>query len=412
MKHFVVKVLVVVAVGLFALPRLQAQDTTITIYGKKFAPGVIVKINGKPVDSTNIKRDSAQPSRILYVKFSLSWLNKPAATIVAKGAEASLTSDEVGNTVEVGNPGTALTSYTIYTRPPSPRIALLPSASTDTIKVLQVRVPAASTGDTSLRVTISGTSQAIQSLRFTVKNARFQVYDSTGSTTLTSLPLQGSKICSFRLRFNAQDTVIQQDTLLIEGLNSSNAVLVRQRIHILGIPLNIIHVLAAYTIQSSKPYYVRKLNASGRPIEAAPDSIKSPKDFLVQSLAILNASIELTFDGTPLNKQTIFTRTRFTFINEPSQLSYQEQAEDSLFKDINALVNNDVGLNPTQIASADIALLLTNTSTTPYKAIANTCEKNIIPKFIIVEAKYAKGLMFDDFNLLFSDIQALIEKRQ
>lgn len=418
MKDCIVKVLVVFVLGLLALSRLYAQDTTITIYGKRFAPGVIVKLNGVKIDS--VRHDSAQPSRILYVKFPLSLLQSGTIVIAgAKDAGASLTSESGKNVVSVGNPDTPEANYakdTIVVKPQTSRIAIVSSTSLDTLSTIRLRVPVNSMKDTALRVRFISSMQGVQFLRFTVKNAHFQVYDSTGTTALSMMPIQGtSKLRSFRLRYTPQDTVSKQDTLFVEGLSSSNTVITRKQIPLLGIPINEIRVLAAYTAQSASPFYHYEYDpVLGNFAEATPDSLQNSKEYLQQSLDVLNTQIEHLYDVTPMELQTQFTKTRFTFISEPTLVSYQEQASDSIFKDINALVKNDIGLSPQKIASADIVILLTNTPTTPYKAFANTCEKNTLPKFIVVEAKYARNFIkpISELVFIFEELRAVIEKRQ
>jgi hypothetical protein len=121
MKHCALTLLVFSVIGFFAAPKLTAQqDTVITIYGKKFAPGVEVFINAVKVSSSDVLRINSNEIR---VKISTSFISnsiQPIADKVQKSAGSSITSAqyiEWKNYVEVKNPlpsrGSAITEIAV-----------------------------------------------------------------------------------------------------------------------------------------------------------------------------------------------------------------------------------------------------------------------------------------------------------
>ena len=406
--------LALVAIGLFALPQLYAQDTTITIYGKKFAPGVIVKINGRLVDSANIRRDSAQPSRILYVKFRLDWLNKPPETLLAGGkdAGASLTSNEVGNIVEVGNPpGTEMASSTIYTRPASPRIWITQANTTDSLRSLRLRLPLNSRRDTLIRLNFPkvpiGTAITLQ----LSDSSRFALYDSTNTNQLWSLTtVANSSTYPFTIRYNAPSALLQGNgkervTLNLIG-RQNNKIIVQRSFPLEGIPIQTIQIIAAFTASvANKPYYdtmLVKKNNKSREQEDIEKTVSNPQQLMKNYLQVFNTYLAKLDSSGSTDK---IARTQFVFTEEPFQIQYQEQSSNTnIFADLDALQGNDTQESPTgrsgmqeistkQTASNFPTVLLVNSETVPYRAITSSCQTNRIPKYILVEIKYLNSFL-------------------
>ena len=402
MKHFIVKLFVVVAIALFALPRLYAQDTTITIYGKKFAPGVIVKINGRLVDSTNIKRDSAQPSRILYVKFPLSWLNKPPASLLAGGkdAGASLNSNEVGNIVEVGNPGSATTTYTIYTKPKAARIALLDRTNGTTIQSSR-KITDTPLGDSillSFVIRYENVDGVLNINKFALDSSSmhtndlnmFDIFDSTGTSVLTTKMLKGSGSLKFTLRFRGLSVGLKKIRLVLSM--SGKTTITAQRYEISGFCIREFKILAGYTLKSTQSFHVYDTLIT-----------RNPRQLLTQIVDTLNAILERThlLSTTPDK----FTETRFRLVTAPFQVTYQEQSPDPhLHIDIDNLSQITTLRTIPEIYdtlrkyNADCTLLVTNNDAKPYRAIGSECVTNSIPQFIIADIKYIDMQILNRIN--------------
>ena len=398
MKHCIVKLFVVVAIALFALPRLYAQDTTITIYGKKFAPGVIVKINGRLVDSANIRRDSAQPSRILYVKFPLSWLNKPPATLLAGGkdAGASLTSNEAVSIVEVGNPGIPSRGFaidTIYTKPQLARITLR-SLNGNTLSNAQTLPDVALSRSNLTRFivryenvdgTLNFTKYAADSVgNHAVDTTVFDILDSAGTAALTRKTLKGSGQLTFTVRFNGQSLGYKKFTLALSM--TGKTAITRQNYEFNGFCVNEFKILAAYTIKSGLYFHLYDTLIT-----------RNPSQLLKKAIDTLNSILARTVKVTPTPDK--FLNTRFRLVTEPFRVNYGEQSPDPhLHIDIDnlaeVLMSNtlpqlyDTIQTNMSARNADLVLLITNTDAKPYRAIGSECTINSIPKFIIAEIKY------------------------
>ena len=427
------------AIALFALPRLYAQDTTITIYGKKFAPGVIVKINGRLVDSANIRRDSAQPSRILYVKFPLSWLNKPPATLLAGGkdAGASLTSNEVGNIVEVGNPGSATTTYTIYTKPASPRIFFTTETQNDSLARVRISVPVGTTGDTTLRVRFTnipvGTDIRLQVPG--LDSLQFGVYDSTGMQRIWSFRTTARQTTfAFKVKYVAPSRLPALASMMTVGsLNLSATISGRSITRILqleAVPVQIIQVLAAFTLRAkNQPFYDTLkydtvLNGRISQGQDAPKQLApSPTTVLKNCLTALHSYL------STLNQSSgILAQTRFQFIEEPFQISYSENtnsANGNLHSDIDFLQGSDldetsqtgsfipeISQKQMNLPPQSIILLITNSEVSHYRAIASSCSTIKIPKYLIVEARYIESFINSQFidKRMIDDLQAALQQ--
>jgi predicted Zn-dependent protease len=94
MKHCALTLLIIACViGLFASPKLTAQqDTVITIYGKKFAPGVEVYFNGQKLQ--NVERIS---SREIKARIPLKEMESTTQSRIIKVKEQpSVTDDNSG----------------------------------------------------------------------------------------------------------------------------------------------------------------------------------------------------------------------------------------------------------------------------------------------------------------------------
>ena len=439
MKHFVVKLAVVVAIGLFALPQLYAQDTTITIYGKKFAPGVIVKINGRLVDSANIRRDSAQPSRVLYVKFPLSWLNKPAAAIAGvKDAGASLTSNEVGNIVEVGNPpGTEMASSTFYTRPASPKIFFTAETQNDSLARVRISVPVGTTGDSTLRVRFTnipvGTDIRLQVPG--LDSLQFGVYDSTGMQRIWSFRTTARQTTfAFKVKYVAPSRLPALASMMTVGSLNLSATIsgksITRTLSLEAVPVQIIQVLAAFTLRAkNQPFYDTLkydtvLNGRISQGQDAPKQLApSPTTILKNCLTALHSYL------STLNQSSgILAQTRFQFIEEPFQISYSENtnsASGNLHSDIDFLQGSDldetsqtgsfipeISQKQMNLPPQSIILLITNSEVSHYRAIASSCSTTKIPKYLIVEARYIESFINSQFidKRMIDDLQAALQQ--
>ncbi|MBD1208501.1 MAG: hypothetical protein H9535_08730 [Ignavibacteria bacterium] len=418
MKDCIVKVLVVFVLGLLTLSRMYAQDTTITIYGKKFAPGVIVKINNHLVDSTNIKRDSAQPSRILYVKFLLSWLNKPAsATVVAKDVGASLTSDEVENTVSVGNPGTAPTLFTIYTTPLSPKIVL----KTEEGKILGsqempiLQATSLFESDTTLVVRLEYSNFKPNSTLFfrtRTTTPPFEILDTNNIRLSNGFNLPSTEgFIIIHVRFHAQ-TGILRDTIKVDLKKTNNTSTTIHSFQCTG--KRRIMILPFFTQKSSEPFI--KIPTIGDVNTVYENVVQaqlepSPADYLRQCLTILNNQI---LSETTIQDPLFYSQ--FEFVQLPTLIPYNEASvkTKTLHTDIDAL--------PTlpKVQELDnqrihCVLMLVNSDEAQYRAFATLplgCNPCILPKYIVIEAKYTHTLIdaslmqvesafFDDIKNLF-----------
>ncbi|MBD1208504.1 MAG: hypothetical protein H9535_08745 [Ignavibacteria bacterium] len=409
MKHLFLGISAFFFIWLITLP-LYAQDTTITIYGKKFAPDVIVKINGKPVDSTNIKRDSAQPSRILFVKFPLSWLNKPgASTVIAKGAEASLTSDEVGNIVSVENPGTAPTLYTIYTKPPQPSIAIVNVDSTKPLERQRSFVALNQTNTIPLQIqyrNLPKQNLLVMRLSFDAplsNSALFQIYDSTMKTILTGAPdifLDMAKP-SNRLSFNVQfkspstlptDTMTRSIRLRVQILDGSNLqTVIQQTIRLELVPIRIfsIRTIAKNDVEE---FYQENSNLTNL------TRFSGISNFFNSALLLLNSRLARAQDSIIAlnNVASKFAQSRFV-IKQTTEVSttnlpLQTSANGNIHKQIDDVQNFYQQF--VTLGQNEAFLIISNAagrySFSPYQAIASSCDTDRLPSYMVVEAKYAR----------------------
>ncbi len=400
MKHFVVKVLVVL-VGLFALPRLQAQDTTITIYGKKFAPGVIVKLNGKTIDS--VRHDSAQPSRILYVKIKLSDLRTSTPVIAgAKDAGGSLTSSTDTNIISLKNPepSGAETYFPIQVLQNRSIFFTLPNSTT---RVKNLILSNKANKDTTIKLWLRfsniplGQKFLAEILPDENSNggdaAYFNFLDSTGQPLTTITAQIEKKYIPVQLRLLQQNSnsPTRYAVLRISPLNIPNNLVINEiELHLQGrlTEIQTIKVLAAYTKQNKQGFIASDNKYNFDPIR---DTISNPKIFLADCISTLNHAIEIS----SLSDTSAFSSKRFALVEEPFEVSFIENSpDDHLHIDIDALQDNlitDISNGHTN--NADITILLVNTITTPYKAIASGCDETKFPRYIIVEQRYVRDFI-------------------
>lgn len=417
MKHLFLGISAFFFIWLFTLP-LYAQDTTITIYGKKFAPGVIVKLNGKTVDS--VRHDSAQPSRILYVKVRLRDIRTGTITTIAgtKDGGATLTSaDEAINTLETQNPDLVEppTTRTFVGKTASPRIWITQVNITDSLRSLRLRVPLNSRRDTLLRINFQrvpvGTNISLQ----LSDSSRFSIYDSTNTQRLWSFStIANSTSFPFTIRYNAPSTLLQgngKDQVTLNLIGRQNSKINVQRSFALeGIPIQTIQIIAAFTARvSNKPYYdtsfVKDPNNPTLPGNEQDDiekTVNNPQQLMRDYLQIFNTYLAKLDSNGSTDK---IARTQFLFAESPFQIQYQEQSSNTnIFADLDALQGNDAQESPTgrsgiqeistkQTASNLPTILLVNSETVPYRAITSSCQTNQIPKYIIVEIKYLNSFL-------------------
>lgn len=436
MKHFLVKVLVVVAIGLFALPRLQAQDTTITVYGKKFAPGVIVKLNGKTIDS--VRHDSAQPSRILYVKIKLTDIRKGAITVATstKDGGGNLTSNDDVNIIETQNPDLVAEPYssTFIGKPAIPRIWITQANTSDSLRTLRLRVPLNSRRDTLLRINFSkipiGTEIALQ----LSDSSRFSLYDITNTKQVWSFTIvANSNTYPFTVRYNAPSALLEGNgkeriTLNLIG-RQNNKTIVQRSFPLEGIPIQTIQIMAAFTASvANKPYYdtsfVKDPNNTtipGNEQEDVEKTVNNPQQQMKDYLQIFNTYLAKLDSNGSTDK---IAHTQFVFTEEPFQVQYTEQSSNTnIFADLDALQGNDSQESPTgrsgiqeistkQTASNFPTVLLVNSETVPYRAITSSCQTNRIPKYILVEIKYLNSFLSINYldKKFFESLAAIINQ--
>jgi hypothetical protein len=387
MKHFVVKVLVVVAIGLFALPRLQAQqDTTITIYGKRFAPGVEVYLDGQRI--YNVVPDSARPSRILRVKIPFSILLQAPATVAGvKNGGASLTSTTITHILRVINPGPNQhgidSTITVIKAPPTVVLKTTKGEIIGSDALSDLFISALVNGDTLARVSLEYKNASPGSvLQFQIQksNSPFSVLDSNQQiiSSLT-LPNQQGKFTLF-VRFQGQSQLgITRDTLNVKLSNF----LAQFRFPLEGLSIRKIKILVAFTDNCSLSYSIPRSKSYGN------TTLLSPVQYIQNSIEILNNTVE-----NDAYFQTKLRFTRFILAEQPFRVNYQEGSVigKSLFTDIDSLptlseITTRINSDPT----IRIVLLLVNNEEALSRAILSQCSPGLPERlFIVAEIKYSK----------------------
>lgn len=385
MKHFLVKVLVVVAISLFALPLLQAQqDTTITIYGKRFAPGVEVYLDGQKI--SNVVRDSARPSRILHIKIPFSLLLQAPVTVAGvKNGGASLTSTTITHILRVINPGPNQHGIdsTITITKALPTVVLKTTKGeiigSDALSDLFISAPV--NGDTLARVSLEYRNVSPGSvLQFQIQksNSPFSVLDSNQQifNSLT-LPNQQGKFTLF-VRFQGKSQLgVSRDTLNVTLSNFPT----QFRFPLEGLSIRKIKILVAYTDNCSLPF--------STPRTRTITTIYSPAQYIQNSIALLNNVVE-----SDSYFQTKLRFTRFVLAEQPFRVNYQEGSiiGKSLFTDIDSLPKlSEISVKLNNDPAIRIVLLLVNNEEALSRAILSECATALPDKlFIVAEIKYGK----------------------
>jgi hypothetical protein len=401
MKHCIIKLLVVVAIGMFSLPRLYAQnnlDTTITIYGRNFSPQVIVKLNGNIIPATKVIHNILQPSRILYVTIPLASLKTGTATLIAgtKQNGASLNSNDNINEITVANPGQLglAAKDTIVVKPKAAQIALLDKINGISIQSPQ-KLADVAFGNNNLisfvvkyenvdgvlsidKLIADSTSGHIADL------ASFDIVDSNGTNPFTTKSLKGSGQLKFVVKFLGQTLGFKR--ILLALSMSGKTSIAKRNYELNGFCVREFTILAAYTNRSTQLFHVY-------------DTLmrRDPSALLTKAIDTLNGILARTsqITASPDN----FLNTRFRLITAPFRVSYQERSPfPHLHVDIDTLAQVTMSRTIAEIFdtmqtnikahNADCILMITNHDGKPYRAIASECTSNNIPRFIIADIKY------------------------
>jgi hypothetical protein len=384
MKHFVIKLLVVFAVVMYALPHLYAQqDTTITIYGKRFAPGAKVFLNGTLIDSLKVQHDNAQPSRILRVRIALSILQSPPAIANIKDGGATVQSSRIVHIVRVVNPGLNrgdATDTISITRPP-PTIVLKTLdgkvIGSPELPILNIFALMGKDTTITLRLEYSGLDAgSVSRLSAKSSNSPFQILNASGQDIENQdISLSGrSGNLNIRIKFTERAGVLS-DSISI-SLNQ----LPYRSWRFEGIRR--IKILAAYTNNCLKPFFKIKSQSSDTTRE-------NPVSYLQASLDTLNSFIATS--GNTADTLSIHY-TRFILAGSPLLVSYQEPSilSKNIHTDITALQNMpEIQAKLMMDNSIQSVVLLVNSDEAPYRATASECTTSGLPKFIVAEIKYA-----------------------
>jgi hypothetical protein len=407
MKHCIIKLLVVVAIGMFSLPRLYAQnnlDTTITIYGKNFSPQVIVKLNGTPI--SNFWHDILKPSRILYVTIPLASLKTGTATLIAgtKQNGASLNSSDNVNEITVANPGQIglAAKDTIIVKPKAAQIAFVSSTSLDTLAALKLRIPLSFTRDTLIRIQYQGLTTGAKQIQFSLSDTTFaQIYDSLGNVLSLINISNRSGLLSFRIRFKAfaqlpTDSMNRQIQLRAEI--KTVATLIGQK----SIRLEIFPVRIRYVVTAAKAAQENFLVQRGGTSILRSESIFS-ENYFSEALHFLEERLNNFQDSlSNLHQVSKFAQTRFTS-RQPTIILSSIFPNFTLYEPTDSLIGihhlvDRISMPPPIIIprlADEFVVMMSNFwndyGYSPYRAIGSQCQNNTIPEYIIVEAKYVKG---------------------
>lgn len=403
MKHFLVKLLVGVAIGIMALSQLHAQntDTTITIYGKNFSPQVIVKLNGTPISPAFIRHDFFKPSRILYVTIPLASLKTGTTMLVAgaKDAAASLNSNDNVNEFTVANPGQLglAAKDTIIVKPRAARIAFISSTSLDTLAALKMRVPLNATRDTLIRVQYQGLPTGTKQIRFSLSDTTFaQIDDSLSAVSITNQ----SGLLSFRVRLKAPTTLptdsMNRRVILRVEIRNMTTVFAQK-----NLPLEIFPVRVRYVVTAAKTA------AENFSVERTGTSILrgesiNPENYFPETLRFLDERLNRLQDSlSNLRQVSKFAQTRF-ISRQPTIILSRIFSNFILYDPTDSLIGihylvDRISMPPPIIIprlTDEFVVMMSNFwndyGYSPYRAIGSQCQNNTIPEYIVVEAKYVK----------------------
>lgn len=397
MKHCVIKLLMVMVIGIYSLPRLYAQDTTITIYGKNFSPRVIVKLNDVviPESSGRIRHDTFQPSRILYVTIPLADLNTGTTTLIAgtKDAGASLNSSNVGrNKLSAANPeqlGEESISY-FYVTPSSPFVLLDSSLKKLTTPFTMPRGVVGQSVSISLAIqykNLIGDLDIRKKLRsIAADTSAFEVLDSTGNAPYAPVAVNGNGYVRFRLRCTGGNTLGMKRIFLAPTLLVAGAVKASDKYETRFFSVNEFKILVAYTDSSKNDFSMYGLKNK-----------KDPRVLIDSCLLVINSLLDSAVVSRDSSK---FANTRFVLATTPFKVTYKETSPDPhLHADIDTLEKSRTirtcipeiydSLQINRISqNLKCTILLVNTKGTPYRAIGSEPLPSGRPPFVVAEIKY------------------------
>ena len=418
MKHFGIKLLVVVGFVLYGLPRLYAQtDTVLTIYGTKFADGAKVYFNG--VEITPVLRDSLQPSRILRIRVPFSLLQQAPALAGIKDGGAKIQSDEITHTIRVENPspnrGGGVSTITVIPR--RTRVRLFRNLTDSVASPFQMPDVALNqqniitlyaryenvTGNLDIqKQAISMTGSHATDTQF------FEILDSTGTVAYSPIPVQGSGNIRFRV-LCIGSSVGQKKIFLSLGIAGQAATRRQYEAQCFGVYE--FKILTAYTDSSGMKDFdmYGKINR------------QNPKNLIESSIDKINVLLQQAVVTGDTSK---FANTRFVVATAPFKVAYKEQSPDPhLHADIDALEESRFPGNSIPIPEIRTALgtpsiadnlkctiLLVNTDGTPYRAIGtDLIVGKTIPRSLVVEIKYIDRFLDAgrDFVDSFLDLKAI-----
>lgn len=382
-------------------------DTLITIYGKKFAPGIKVFVDGNQVDSTKVQHDATQPSRILYIRIPLSWLVALPVTLQSAKPKGGSTAAVINkHIVTLQNPSPSRGPSkpdTLVVQQNTPSIKLK-TPSGQVIQTLSLSVAAGTTKDTTIQLDYSGIALQNGTATLQLQTASpFSVLDSL-SNPLNSVVVSSQQgTMKIILRFQARAQLGIQITALTTKLADNTTFTLPMQ----GFSVKFFKVLAAYTPQSATPFNVF-VSESKNDIDAT-----NAVTFFPQALQTLNNYIEQRYlqDTTTRTEPIYFTR--FVLVDNISiPAAYQEGSPTpELHTDIDAeptiaAIQTRMNADPT----IQCAILLVNTDAIPYRAVGSTCGVNTVPQYIVAEAKYVREFINERNAVVdFSFFQLLLQ---
>jgi hypothetical protein len=397
MNHCLIKLFVVVVIGIFSLPKLSAQDTTITIYGKNFSSRVIVKLNGTTIPTANVRHDLFQPSKVLYVTIPFADLRTiTTAELRDKNSGASLSSSNIGtNTISVSNPGQsgdeAISSF--YVLPRSPYALLDSNLRTLTAPFAMPRVGSGQTVTLSLAIQYKNLTGDLNILKkifsprgIAADTAAFEVLDSTGNASYSPVAVSGNGYVRFRLRCTGGNILGVKRMFLAPTLFVSGVARASDQYETRFFNTNEFKVLVAYTDSSSSNFTMYGLS-----------NTKNPRTLIDSCFLKINSLLDIAVVSGDSSK---FANTRFVLATTPFKVAYKETSPDPhLHADIDTLEKSRTirtcipeiydSLQVNRISqNLKCTILLVNTKGTPYRAIASEPLPSGRPAFVVAEIKY------------------------
>lgn len=370
---------------------MAQTDTLITIYGKKFAPGVRVYLNNTLIQANKVNRINSKQIEVLL---PLSVLKEAPPTLLsAKKPQGSVQAVVNNHIIRVENPSPARgvsNPRTLVVREDVPTVTLKTLAGVEITDIKSLAMTGERNAVSSVQVILQYSGVTLRddntaALQFVLAHSnRFSVWNSAGNTQLDSIQItsrQGS--ISLTMKFTGDMNVgFLESKLTVNILHDGNPATIPFEFGLQGFTVKLFKVLIAYTQKSGDSFVVYPSNGSSGQMK----QINIPTE-MREYAKELNQILQKRVTQNPQGASKL-DYTRFV-IYDTFVATTEQSPVPHLHQDIDILPTlPEVVAKKVEIPDIRCTILVVNSEPANWRGVPSDCMSGLIPQYVVVDVKY------------------------